>query len=53
MVEGRRRFGYVARPTNPGLGIDVDEDYVRERTQADVNWYSPVWHHEDGRIAEW
>jgi len=31
----------------------VDETYVRERSQTDVNWYNPVWHHEDGRIAEW
>lgn len=45
--------GYVRRPTEPGLGIEVDEEYVRERTQPDVNWYNPVWHHEDGRIAEW
>jgi galactonate dehydratase len=45
--------GYVTRPTEPGLGIEVNEAYVRERTQADVNWYNPVWHHEDGRIAEW
>ena len=45
--------GYVERPTGPGLGIDVDEAYVREQSQFDVNWYNPVWHHEDGRLAEW
>ncbi|MFC7202756.1 galactonate dehydratase [Haloferax namakaokahaiae] len=47
------RDGYVARPPDPGLGIEVDEEYVRERSQAEVNWYNPVWHHEDGGIAEW
>lgn len=45
--------GYVARPTGPGLGIDVDETYVREQSRFDVNWSNPKWHHEDGRIAEW
>jgi galactonate dehydratase len=45
--------GYVERPTGPGLGIDVDEERVRERAQAEVNWYNPVWHHEDGSVAEW
>ena len=45
--------GYVSRPTGPGLGIEVDEAYVRERAEADVNWHNPVWHHEDGSVAEW
>jgi len=45
--------GYVARPEGPGLGIQIDEDYVREQARADVNWYNPVWHHEDGSVAEW
>jgi galactonate dehydratase len=45
--------GYVERPTGPGLGIGVDEERVRERAQAEVNWYNPVWHHEDGSVAEW
>jgi galactonate dehydratase len=45
--------GYVEKLTGPGLGIDVDESYVREQSQYDVNWYNPVWYHEDGRIAEW
>ena len=45
--------GYVERPTGPGLGIEVDEEYVRSQAQTEVNWYNPVWHHEDGSIAEW
>jgi galactonate dehydratase len=45
--------GYVQRPTDPGLGIVVDEEYVREQSRADVGWYNPVWNHEDGGIAEW
>lgn len=45
--------GYVERPTGPGLGIEIDEDHVRERAQTQVNWHNPVWHHEDGSVAEW
>jgi galactonate dehydratase len=45
--------GYIERLTGPGLGIDVDEDVVRERAKTPVNWRSPIWHHEDGSLAEW
>ncbi|WP_136688590.1 galactonate dehydratase [Halorhabdus amylolytica] len=45
--------GYVQRPTGDGLGVTVDEEYVREQTQSHVNWQTPVWHHQDGSIAEW
>ncbi|GAB7021329.1 galactonate dehydratase [Halostagnicola bangensis] len=45
--------GYVSLPDDPGLGIDVDEAAVRERSQQDVNWHNPVWKHEDGSVAEW
>jgi galactonate dehydratase len=45
--------GYVQRPTEPGLGIEVDEDHVRSKAETEVNWYNPIWHHEDGSIAEW
>ena len=44
--------GYVEAPTGPGLGIEVDEEYVREQS-ADVNWHNPVYRHDDGGIAEW
>jgi galactonate dehydratase len=45
--------GYVNRLTGPGLGIEPDEDAVREKAQTHINWHSPIWHHEDGSIAEW
>jgi galactonate dehydratase len=45
--------GYVRRPRGAGLGIEVDEPSVREQAQTEVNWYNPVWHHEDGSVAEW
>lgn len=45
--------GYVERPSGDGLGIEVDEAYVKERAEVDVNWRNPIWHHDDGSIAEW
>ncbi|KQB59293.1 galactonate dehydratase [Acidovorax sp. SD340] len=45
--------GMVAIPTGPGLGIEVNEDYVRERAQEGHRWRNPVWRHRDGSFAEW
>ena len=45
--------GHVELPSAPGLGIDIDESYVRERAKQDVNWHNPVWTHDDGSVAEW
>lgn len=45
--------GSVAIPDGPGLGIEVDEDYVRERAVEGHRWRNPVWRHADGSFAEW
>jgi galactonate dehydratase len=45
--------GYVTIPDGPGLGIDINEAYVREQSEKTVNWHNPVWRHEDGSVAEW
>lgn len=45
--------GYVEIPDGPGLGVDIDEDYVREQAKQDVDWHNPVWRHDDGSVAEW
>lgn len=45
--------GSVAIPRGPGLGIEVDEDYVRERAAEGHRWRNPVWRHADGSFAEW
>ena len=37
----------------PGLGIEVNEDYVREMTAIGHDWHNPVWRDSDGIIAEW
>ncbi len=45
--------GYAKLLTEPGLGIQIDEEMVRERANAGHNWRNPVWRNEDGTIAEW
>jgi galactonate dehydratase len=45
--------GFVAIPSGPGLGIDVNEEYVIERASIGHRWRNPVWRHPDGSVAEW
>ncbi|SFJ48055.1 galactonate dehydratase [Halobacillus dabanensis] len=45
--------GHVAFPDGPGLGIEIDEDYVRQRAEEGHNWRNPIWRHKDRSIAEW
>ncbi len=45
--------GYVKLPQGPGLGISVNEDFVREKAQIGHNWKSPQWRNHDGTVAEW
>lgn len=45
--------GQVQIPRGPGLGIELDEDYVRERAATGHRWRNPVWRHDDGSFAEW
>ena len=45
--------GWIARPTGPGLGVEVDEAAVRRAAEIGHSWRSPVWRHDDGSFAEW
>ena len=45
--------GMVKIPTGPGLGIEVNEAYVKERAAEGHRWRNPVWRHRDGSFAEW
>ncbi len=45
--------GYVKIPSGPGLGIDVNEEYVKERAAVGHRWRNPIWRHADGSFAEW
>jgi galactonate dehydratase len=45
--------GYIKPLPKPGLGVDVDEDHVKEMAKEGCDWKNPIWRHQDGSIAEW
>ncbi|MBP2240501.1 galactonate dehydratase [Cytobacillus eiseniae] len=45
--------GYVDMLKKPGLGISINEEFVRKQAEEGHNWKNPVWRHKDGSIAEW
>lgn len=45
--------GYVAIPRGPGLGIEINEEYVRQMASKGHDWKNPLWRHGDGSVAEW
>ncbi|GAB6085889.1 galactonate dehydratase [Alkaliphilus crotonatoxidans] len=45
--------GYVKIPTKPGLGIDIDEEFVEKIALEGLVWTNPKWKNYDGTIAEW
>ncbi|WP_174729122.1 galactonate dehydratase [Mesobacillus harenae] len=45
--------GYVDMLHKPGLGISINEEFVRKQAEQGHNWKNPVWRHKDGTIAEW
>ena len=45
--------GYAQLLTKPGLGIEVDEAYVRKMAQIGHDWHNPIWRDGDNAVAEW
>lgn len=45
--------GFVKNLTAPGLGIEINEDKVREMAAIGHNWKNPIWRQADGTVAEW
>ena len=45
--------GHIAVPTAPGLGVEIDEERVREAAAHGRMWHDPVWRNDDGTVAEW
>lgn len=44
--------GYITVKNNPGLGIEIDEEKVREAAEIGHNYRAPIWRNEDGTYAE-
>ena len=45
--------GHIALLSDPGLGITVNEERVRELAAAGHDWKGPIWRNADGTVAEW
>lgn len=45
--------GYVDILKAPGLGIEINEDKVREMAKIGHSWKNPVWRTTDGVVTEW
>jgi len=46
------RDGHIDLPTKPGLGIEVDEEYIKEMAYPG-DWDSPRLYNDDGSFTEW
>lgn len=47
------RDGYIHLFDGPGLGIEIDEEKVREMAKEGHSWKNPIWRTQSGVIAEW
>lgn len=45
--------GTVSISSKPGLGIEINEALVWEKSLSPHNWKNPVWRNSDGTPAEW
>ena len=45
--------GCFQRPLKPGLGIEINEEAVREKSREGHSWKSPLWRGKDGAVTEW
>ena len=45
--------GYIPLITKPGLGVEINEDKLREGQKIGHDWANPIWRNVDGSFAEW
>lgn len=45
--------GHFYPLNKPGLGVEINEEMVRELSKNAPDWHNPVWRYPDGAIAEW
>ncbi len=45
--------GVVNIPKGPGLGIEINEEFVKKQAKIGHSWKNPVWRNSDGTVAEW
>ncbi|RKR14377.1 galactonate dehydratase [Maribacter vaceletii] len=45
--------GYIKLLEKPGLGVDINEEKLREGNKIGHNWSNPIWRTKDGNFSEW
>jgi galactonate dehydratase len=45
--------GYVDVPMGPGLGIELDEEWIAERPLGPLPDVGRWFHQDDGSVADW
>lgn len=45
--------GFIEKPKLPGLGVDIDEEILKEAQKMGHTWSNPIWRNSDGGFAEW
>ncbi len=45
--------GYIKPLPKPGLGVEINEEFLTEMAAKGSDWKNPLWRHEDGSVAEW
>lgn len=45
--------GFILRNDLPGLGLEIDEEAVRDAAEVGHRWRNPLLRTEDGAFAEW
>ncbi len=45
--------GRISPLPKPGLGVEINKDFVIEQDKVGHNWKNPIWRHADGSVADW
>lgn len=45
--------GHFYPLNKPGLGVEINEELVIERSKNAPDWRNPLWRFADGSVAEW
>ncbi len=45
--------GYISLFKKPGLGVEIDEEKLKEAQKIGHNWSNPIWRGIDGNFTEW
>ncbi len=45
--------GYIDLMDKPGLGVEINEERLKEAQKIGHDWANPIWRNADGSITEW